>query len=181
VFLFLARQPIFRRQIAMDYGMIGKIEKSKLYATEPTRVTFHNFVAEFKGDNSDYTITFGAEGWDCTCPGFKAHGICPHIMAMERILDGMLKRPPLAYASGQNVVSDVEKAKRYADERDRIVLVSFDVTFRGDNGDHHTAYSATDGWNCTCDFFKSRHTCCHTMALERILAGMIRVPTPVSA
>jgi hypothetical protein len=157
----------------MDYGMIGKIEKAKRYAQEPERITIHHFVVEFQGDNSLYTVTYSPEGWDCTCPGFEAHGICPHVMAMERLLQPMLKRAALPYAPGQNIVSDIEKAKRYADEKDRVRFLSLDVTFHGENGDHHTSYDEAMGWNCNCDFFKSRHTCCHTMALERILEGMI--------
>lgn len=160
----------------MDYGMIGKIEKAKRYAQEPERITFHHFVIEFKGDNNLYTIHFSPEGWDCTCPGFRSHGICPHIMSLEKLLRPMLKRAPLAYAPGQNVVSDVEKAKRYAEEPDRIQFTAFDVTFAGDNGDHHTNYHNHDGWSCTCDFFKSRHVCCHTMAMERLLKGMFTAP-----
>ncbi|MCA9905133.1 MAG: SWIM zinc finger family protein [Anaerolineae bacterium] len=157
----------------MDYGMIGKIEKAKRYAEQPQRITFHHFVAEFKGDNSLYTIQFTPEGWDCTCPGFRAHGICPHVMSLEKLMRPMLKRAPLAYAPGQNVVSDVEKAKRYAEEPDRIQFTSFDVSFAGDNGEHKTNYHAQEGWDCECDFYKSRHVCCHTMAMERLLKNMI--------
>jgi SWIM zinc finger len=164
----------------MDYGMIGKIEKAKRYAAEPQRITFHHFTVEFKGDNSAYTITYSPEGWDCSCSGFRAHGICPHIMSLERMLQPMLKRPPLPYAPGQNQVSDIEKAIRYASERDRVHFYTLDVTFKGDNGDHHTAYDEAEGWDCTCDFFKSRGTCCHTMALERILVSMI-APQPATA
>jgi nuclear transport factor 2 (NTF2) superfamily protein len=163
----------------MDYAMIGKIEKAVRYASEPERITFHHFTLDFKGDNSSYVITYSSEGWDCTCDGFRAHGICPHIMAVERHFEKMLKRPPLPYAPGQNVVSDIEKAVRYAEEPDRFRFINFDVTFKGDNGEHHTSYSEEHGWDCSCDFYKSRATCCHTMALERILKGMIAAPSPV--
>ena len=93
----------------MDYGMIGKIEKAKRYAEERDRITFNSLTAHFQGDNNAYTITLGADGWDCTCPGFRTHSICPHIMSLERLFKPMLKRTPLPYAPGQNVVSDVEK------------------------------------------------------------------------
>ncbi len=156
----------------MDYGMIGKIEKAKLYAQEPERVTFNALTAEFRGDNSTYIINLGPEGWDCTCPGYKSYGICPHIMALEKIYKPLLKRAPLPYAPGQNVVSDVEKAMRYADEQDRIKLTCFEVSFQGDNDTHLTTYDDTV-WVCSCTFFQSRGVCCHTMALERILKGMI--------
>ena len=30
-----------------------------------------------------------------------------------------------------------------------------------------------DHWHCSCDFFADHETCCHTMALERILEPML--------
>jgi hypothetical protein len=156
----------------MDYGMIGKIEKAKLYAGEPERVTFNTLTADFRGDNSSYTIHLTPEGWSCNCPGFASIGLCPHIMAMEKLLKPMLKRAPEQYRRGQNVVSDVEKAMRYADETDRVSFTNFEVTFRGDNDTHITAYNECV-WSCGCTFFQSRGVCCHTMAMEKILKGMI--------
>ncbi len=70
------------------------------------------------------------------------------------------------------MIGKIEKAKRYAEERNRIHFMSFKVTFDGDNNPHTVTY--TDGhWDCDCSFFKSRGVCSHTMALERILAGML--------
>ncbi|MDZ4767258.1 MAG: SWIM zinc finger family protein [Chloroflexota bacterium] len=157
--------------------MIGKIEKAKLYAAEPERVTFNNLVVEFHGDNNDYRITLSPDGWDCSCAGFRTYSICPHIMALEKRLRPMLKRAPLPYAPGQNVVSDIEKAKRYADESDRMRIVSFDATFRGDNDTHQIAYDA-DGWHSDTSFFRSRGLDAHTMALEKMLKGLLVVKTP---
>jgi hypothetical protein len=52
------------------------------------------------------------------------------------------------------------------------------VTFHGENSDHEVGI--TDGhWSCNCDFFTSWRVCSHTMALERVLDGMVpaqRVP-----
>ncbi len=162
----------------MDYGMIGKIEKAKRYAQQPERITFLSLTAEFTGDNSAYRISLGPEGWDCSCSGFRTHGICPHVMAMEKLFRPMIKRNPLPYAPGQNVVSDVEKAMRYADEPDRIQFKAFEVQFDGDNSPHHTSFNG-DGWHCDCTFFGSRGVCCHTMAMERVLKGMMTSPTAV--
>lgn len=157
----------------MDYAMIGKLEKSKFYAEEPERVTFNSFTAIFRGDNNTYTISLSAEGWDCSCPGFRDHGMCPHIMAMERILGPMLKRAPMPYAPGQNVVSDVDKSIRYAQEPERITLQSFEVSFKGDHSTHIVTYE--DGeWFSEDQFFKSRGYSTHSMALERILAPMLK-------
>jgi hypothetical protein len=156
----------------MDYGMIGKIEKAKRYAEEPERMTFNNLAVAFKGEHGDYEILLNAEGWHSNSPAFKAQGIDVHIMALEKVLDKMLKRELMPYAPGQNVVSDVEKARLYSGERDRITFKSFDVSFAGTNSTHNIGYN--DGaWDCTCDFFHSRGVCCHTMALEKVLAGML--------
>ncbi|MBZ0300617.1 MAG: SWIM zinc finger family protein [Anaerolineae bacterium] len=162
----------------MDYGMISQIEKARLYADEPERVTFKALTVTFKGDNSTYTITLNESGWHCTCPGFQSHHICPHIMAMERVFKPMLKIPPLPYAPGQNVVSDVEKAVRYADERDRILVESFNVTLRGNNGDHAVSYDR-GAWHCDSNSFRLRGVSSHTMAMERILKGMLAEPQKV--
>ena len=164
----------------MDYGMIGKIEKAKRYAEERHRITFNTLNVTFTGDHNSYTITLKADGWHCTCAGFHTHHICPHIMTMEKLFRPMLKRDPLPYAPGQNVVSDVEKAKLYSEEPQRIHFNTFEVTFDGDNNPHHTRYDAAHGWGCDCSFFHSRGVCSHTMAMERVLKGMIAVqPSPV--
>lgn len=69
----------------------------------------------------------------------------------------------------------IEKAKRYAEERDRIRIDSLTVTFDGDNNPH-TVYFKEGAWQCDCDFFQSRRRCSHTIALEIILEGMVPEP-----
>jgi len=66
------------------------------------------------------------------------------------------------------MVSRIEKAIRYAQERDRFEFQQFTVKVRGD---HHTHTVSYDGgkWHCTCDFFPSRNVCSHTIALEKLL------------
>lgn len=70
------------------------------------------------------------------------------------------------------MIGKIEKAKRYAEERDRVRFLTFNVTFDGDNNPHTTTYD-NGKWTCDCSFFHSRGVCSHTMALERILAGML--------
>ena len=36
----------------MDYGMIGKIEKAKIYAEERERIRFDSFQVSFQGENN---------------------------------------------------------------------------------------------------------------------------------
>ncbi len=152
--------------------MIGKIQKAKDYAAEPERVTFHTLVLEFAGDNSTYTVSLGADGWTCSCHGFGKYGICPHIMSLEKIFKPMLKRDPLPYAPGQNIVSDVKKAKRYSEELHRIRILSFEASFRGDNKDHIVRYDEGK-WNSTSSYFQTHGIGTYTMAMERILGNMV--------
>ncbi len=63
-----------------------------------------------------------------------------------------------------------EKAKRYAEQRERIHVNSLLVTFEGDNNPHTVKYNE-NAWHCDCDFFLTRQTCSHTMALEMIMEG----------
>ncbi|HEY5901803.1 MAG TPA: hypothetical protein VIU39_04570 [Anaerolineales bacterium] len=68
-----------------------------------------------------------------------------------------------------------EKARRYAEERRRFRFNQFDLTFRGDNNDHHVSYSE-GGFKCDCEFFLTHQRCSHTMALEILLGEMISSP-----
>ena len=70
------------------------------------------------------------------------------------------------------MIGKIEKAKRYAEERDRIHIQSLKVTFEGENNPH-TVDLKSGNWLCDCDFFQSRWRCSHTMALEIILNGML--------
>lgn len=72
------------------------------------------------------------------------------------------------------MIGKLEKAKRYAQERERFKFSAFTVTVEGENNPHSVSYA--DGeWQCDCDFFRSRGRCSHTMALCYILEGMIPV------
>ena len=73
------------------------------------------------------------------------------------------------------MIGKIEKAKRYAEQRDRIRINQLSITFEGENNDH--TVRLLDGvWQCDCDFFQSRGRCSHTMALEKILIGMQGIP-----
>ena len=75
----------------MDSGMISKIEKARRYAEERDRVTFHSFDVVFHGEHNDYHVVYQQGKWQCQCDFFTRRGVCSHTMAMERILDPMLK------------------------------------------------------------------------------------------
>ena len=71
-----------------------------------------------------------------------------------------------------SLIGKIEKAKRYAQERDRITFSELSVNFRGEHDDYTTGLK--DGkWHCSCLFFSRWGLCSHTMALERILDNML--------
>jgi hypothetical protein len=72
------------------------------------------------------------------------------------------------------MISKIQKAKRYAQERDRITFEEFRVRFRGEH-DTYTLAFKEGKWTCQCNFFLSHGVCSHTMALERILGVMLPV------
>ncbi|OGO64786.1 MAG: hypothetical protein A2Z45_11950 [Chloroflexi bacterium RBG_19FT_COMBO_55_16] len=73
------------------------------------------------------------------------------------------------------MIGKLEKAKRYAQQRDRIHFEAFKVTFEGQNNPHSVNFQNGE-WQCDCDFFQSRGRCSHTMALEIILEEMLLQP-----
>jgi hypothetical protein len=73
------------------------------------------------------------------------------------------------------MIGKLEKAKRYAEDRKRFRFNKFDVTFHGDNNEHHVSYE-NGAFQCDCEFFITHKRCGHSMALEILLKEMIAVP-----
>ena len=71
-----------------------------------------------------------------------------------------------------SLIGKIEKAKRYAQETERVTFSELSVKFRGENDNYTTEYK-NDKWHCSCPFFSGWGTCSHTMALERILGNML--------
>ena len=65
-----------------------------------------------------------------------------------------------------------EKAKRYAEERNRFLFNKFDLTFKGDNNNHQVTFD-NGVYACDCEFFITHQRCAHTMAIEILLRDMI--------
>lgn len=76
------------------------------------------------------------------------------------------------------MIGKIEKARRYAEERNRINFTQFTVTFDGENNPH-TVHFNEGTWDCDCSFFQTRGVCSHTMALERILEEMVPEPDAI--
>ena len=70
------------------------------------------------------------------------------------------------------LISKVHKAKRYAQEPQRVTFKRFDVSFRGEHGTYTVTFDE-GRWHCECRFFAQRGTCSHVMALERLLGEML--------
>ncbi len=71
-----------------------------------------------------------------------------------------------------SLIGKIEKARRYAQERDRVTFTSFKTTFRGEHDSYEVGFDA-GRWHCTCAFFAGWGVCSHTMALQKILAEML--------
>ena len=73
-------------------------------------------------------------------------------------------------------IHKIEKAKRYAAERERFRFTQLTVQFHGSNNDHAVSFES-GAWKCDCEYFLVHNWCCHTKALEIILDQMIPEPT----
>ncbi|MBI2941702.1 MAG: hypothetical protein HYY04_14825 [Chloroflexi bacterium] len=79
-----------------------------------------------------------------------------------------------------SMIGKIEKARRYAQEPDRLSLTGFKATFQGEHDRYAVEYD--DGtWRCNCHFFPTWGVCSHTMAIERILGGRLAKPPAEAA
>ena len=83
-----ADSPSTRKGEAMYSSLIGKIEKAKRYVQEPERINIKHLSATFRGDHSNYEVSYEPTGWTCTCSFFIGHGTCSHTMTIQRTLAG---------------------------------------------------------------------------------------------
>lgn len=69
-------------------------------------------------------------------------------------------------------IGKVDKARRYAEEPDRVNIHTFEASFIGNHNTYRVGYR--DGeWSCECAFFATRGVCSHIMALQRMLDEML--------
>ena len=74
-------------------------------------------------------------------------------------------------------ISRVEKARTYAEERDRVTINRLSATFRGNNNTHELGYES-GAWHCSCRAFANQGSCSHTMALQEMLEGVFPAGAP---
>ncbi len=70
------------------------------------------------------------------------------------------------------LIGKIDKAKRYAEEKDRVSISSFDAVFHGNHNTYQVRFHSGK-WQCECLFFTTRGVCSHTMAMQRILDEML--------
>lgn len=73
-----------------------------------------------------------------------------------------------------SMIGKIEKARRYAEEPERVKFQAFTVSFQGAN-DVHTVTMNGDEFTCNCHFYEAsgEGTCSHIMAMQRLLAPML--------
>jgi len=71
-----------------------------------------------------------------------------------------------------SLIGKIEKAKRYAEEPERVTISNFSAVFRGEN-DCHELGLADGKWSCNCSFFSQYGECVHIMTLQRLLGKML--------
>ena len=74
----------------MHSSVIGKIEKANRYARELDRIKFERLSVTFRGDNDSHRVRLDADGWACTCHTFGLSHDCAHVLALQKVLGGML-------------------------------------------------------------------------------------------
>ena len=75
-----------------------------------------------------------------------------------------------------SIIGKVEKAKRYAQEKNRVDISGLTATFKGDHDTYRVSLSF-GAWTCQCHFFSARGSCSHTMAVQRILDEVLESET----
>jgi len=71
-----------------------------------------------------------------------------------------------------SLIGKIEKARRYAQERDRAHFLDFTMSFRGEH-DVYTVALKDGRLQCSCHFYAGWGICSHTMALRKILGEML--------
>ncbi len=71
-----------------------------------------------------------------------------------------------------SIVSKIDKSRTYAGEKERVTITTLQASFNGNHKTYQNTYDEA-GWDCQCHYFDTRGVCSHTMALERILEGML--------
>ncbi|MBU6423777.1 MAG: hypothetical protein KGJ98_04090 [Chloroflexota bacterium] len=75
----------------MYSSLISMVEKAKRYADEPERIRVRDLDVDFRGNNGTHRVTLRGDEWHCECDHFEAHGLCAHVMTLQRIFGASLR------------------------------------------------------------------------------------------
>ena len=78
-----------------------------------------------------------------------------------------------------SLIGKVQKAQLYAQEKERVIISSLKATFQGEHDSYEIRYDE-GAWHCSCKHFGEDGFCSHTMAVEKMMEGMVPQSTPVS-
>ena len=71
-----------------------------------------------------------------------------------------------------SIIGKIDKARKYAEEKERVSINSFSATFQGNHNSYDVTFNA-GVWSCDCHFFATRGFCSHIMALQRMLDDVL--------
>ncbi len=71
-----------------------------------------------------------------------------------------------------SIIGKIDKAKKYAEEKDRVSITCLKATFQGNHSTYAVGFDS-GSWHCECRFFLTRGMCSHTMAVQRMLDEML--------
>ena len=71
-----------------------------------------------------------------------------------------------------SMIGKIAKAKRYAEEKERVKISGLTATFRGEHDNYVLSFN-DNKWQCSCHYFQTRDICSHVMAVEDMLEGMM--------
>ena len=71
-----------------------------------------------------------------------------------------------------SIIGKIDKARKYAEEKDRVSITSLKATFQGNHNNYAVSFES-GSWHCDCRSFLTRGMCSHTMALQRMLDEML--------
>lgn len=69
----------------MNSTFISMVEKAKRYSAEPERVSMRSLEVSLRGNNDTHTVSLRGDDWSCECDHFGVHGLCTHVMTLQRI------------------------------------------------------------------------------------------------
>ncbi len=69
----------------MYSSLISMVEKAKRYAEEPERISLSSLEVRFRGNNDTHAVSLRGDEWSCKCDHFGVHGLCTHVMTLQRL------------------------------------------------------------------------------------------------